>query len=270
MALDKITTGIINDDAVTAAKIVAGAVGTSEIADGTVVAADIAANSVGTSEIADSVTLVTPNLGTPSAGVATNLTSIPAANLSGTITSGTQDAITRLGTVTVGNLSNTAIVYPAGHIVNSWIYSHNFSASDSMALSNVFSVIDYGGTGQAMQITGITATEGNILHITANPGNIRQDYSNSYVTDVGFRIDTSDFITLDVFYLIQSGSSANRQQIKANASTGMVYTVPASFTNKTISCRAAHQSSAPGVHNIEHYNVVTNFSISMVIYEIQQ
>ena len=51
MALDKITTGIINDDAVTAAKIVAGAVGTSEIADGTVVAADIGADAVGISEL---------------------------------------------------------------------------------------------------------------------------------------------------------------------------------------------------------------------------
>ena len=53
MALDKITTAIIADDAVTAAKIVAGAVGTSEIADGTVVAADIAADAIGASELAD-------------------------------------------------------------------------------------------------------------------------------------------------------------------------------------------------------------------------
>jgi len=46
-----------------------------------------------------------------------NLTALPAANLSGTITSATQDAITRLGTVTSGNLSNSAIVYPAGHVI---------------------------------------------------------------------------------------------------------------------------------------------------------
>jgi hypothetical protein len=111
MALDKITTGIINDDAVTAAKIVAGAVGTSEIADGTVVAADIAANSVGTSEIADSVTLVTPNIGTPSAGVVTNLSGVLPSGVTG------GSGLTALGTVTAGNLSNTAIVYPAGHIV---------------------------------------------------------------------------------------------------------------------------------------------------------
>ena len=41
MALDKITRGIIADDAIDATKIEANAVGTSEIADGTVVAADI-------------------------------------------------------------------------------------------------------------------------------------------------------------------------------------------------------------------------------------
>ena len=34
-----------------------------------------------------------------------------------TLGNSTQDNITRLGTVTAGNLSNTAIVYPSGHII---------------------------------------------------------------------------------------------------------------------------------------------------------
>ena len=46
MALDKITRGIIADDAIDATKIEANAVGTSEIADGTVVAADVADNTI--------------------------------------------------------------------------------------------------------------------------------------------------------------------------------------------------------------------------------
>ena len=53
MALSQIKTTGIADDAITAALIVAGAVGTSEIADGTVVAADIAANSIDSSELID-------------------------------------------------------------------------------------------------------------------------------------------------------------------------------------------------------------------------
>ncbi len=44
MALDKITTAIIADDAVTAAKIPAGAVGTTEIAASAVTAAKVAAD----------------------------------------------------------------------------------------------------------------------------------------------------------------------------------------------------------------------------------
>ena len=40
-------------------------------------------------------------------------------NLTGTLATGVQDNITRLGTVTVGNLSNTAIVYPTGHVIGS-------------------------------------------------------------------------------------------------------------------------------------------------------
>jgi len=67
----------------------------ADIPDGIVTAADLAPDSVGTSEIADSVTLVTPNL----------------------------------GTVASGNLSNTAIVYPAGHILQHLTKSKYFTSS---------------------------------------------------------------------------------------------------------------------------------------------
>ena len=72
MALDKIKTAMIEDDAVTAAKIPAGAVGTSEIADGTVVAADIGADAVGTTELANDVTISTSgNIATTGSGTLT-------------------------------------------------------------------------------------------------------------------------------------------------------------------------------------------------------
>ena len=58
MALDKITTDIIADDAVTAAKIVAGAV-----------EADIRADAIGTAEIANDVTISTSgNISTTGTG----------------------------------------------------------------------------------------------------------------------------------------------------------------------------------------------------------
>ena len=37
-----------------------------------------------------------------------------------TLANAVQDNVTRLGTVTTGNISNSAIVYPAGHITNAW------------------------------------------------------------------------------------------------------------------------------------------------------
>jgi len=52
--------------------------------------------------------------------IASTVTGAPAlalTNATGTMPTGTQDNITRLGTVTAGNLSNSAIVYPDGHII---------------------------------------------------------------------------------------------------------------------------------------------------------
>ena len=63
--------------------------------------------------------LVTPNLGTPSAGTMTNVTGIPAAQVGGVLPVGVTggSGLTALGTVTSANLSNTAIVYPTGHVI---------------------------------------------------------------------------------------------------------------------------------------------------------
>ena len=59
---------------------------------------------------------VTNVTGVLPAGV-TGSPTIALTNATGTMPTGTQDNITRLGTVTAGNLSNTAIVYPAGHVI---------------------------------------------------------------------------------------------------------------------------------------------------------
>ena len=82
------------------------AIATADLADNSVTTAKIAADAITTAEIADSVTLVTPNIGTPSAGVVTNLSGVLPAGVTG------GSGLTALGTVTAGNLANTAIVYP--------------------------------------------------------------------------------------------------------------------------------------------------------------
>jgi hypothetical protein len=57
MSITQVTTDGISDDALTAAKIAAGAVGTTEIADDAITVAKIAAGAVGTTEIASGVSI---------------------------------------------------------------------------------------------------------------------------------------------------------------------------------------------------------------------
>ena len=84
MALDKITTDIIADDAVTAAKIVAGAV-----------EADIRADAIGTAEIANDVTISTSgNIATTGSGT---LTVAGTSTLNGDVTMATTKKIKQKG-----------------------------------------------------------------------------------------------------------------------------------------------------------------------------
>lgn len=60
--------------------------------------------------------LTTPALGTPSAGVVTNLSGVLPSGVTG------GSGITALGTVASGNLEHADIVYPTGHIVKTQQY----------------------------------------------------------------------------------------------------------------------------------------------------
>ena len=58
--------------------------------------------------------LGTTTVMTESSGV---ISDIPAAGVTGTLPNAVQDNVTRLGTVTAGDISHADIVYPAGHII---------------------------------------------------------------------------------------------------------------------------------------------------------
>jgi len=137
MAIDQITTGIIKDDAVTAAKIPAGAVvadvgtggiATANLADDAVTAAKIADNAVGAAAIADDA------IGTA------QLAGDVAISTSGNIaTSGT-------GTLTVAGASNfasiatgtlaSAVVFPSGHVLQTkYLYGPNQASVTSTSTS---------------------------------------------------------------------------------------------------------------------------------------
>jgi hypothetical protein len=89
-----------------------------------------------------------------------------------TLGNSTQDNITRLGTVTAGNLSNSAIVYPSGHIV---------------AVTSHTSTADFGISGGTVELETdsnditVSCTAGNHLHITISGGYVFGSGSGFYI-----------------------------------------------------------------------------------------
>tara|TARA_R110000803_G_scaffold62829_1_gene123277 strand:- start:726 stop:1415 length:690 start_codon:yes stop_codon:yes gene_type:complete len=86
----------------------------------------------------DNPTFVAPTftgaavLGTPASGVVTNLSGVlPAA-----VTGGS--GLTALGTVTAGNLANTSIVYPVGHVIQTVIPTPNTTVTNFGSGANTY------------------------------------------------------------------------------------------------------------------------------------
>ena len=199
--------------------------------------------------------------GTDEPAMGSTVTGIPAAGVTGVLPSAVTggSGLTALGTVTAGNLSNTAIVYPVGHVVNTWTKNHTLGTF-SVSIAGTWANVTYGGSVGLMNITGITATAGNKLFISCNPGSVRTNSDGTYATDVGLKIDTSSFTCVNVFY--------NQNYLKANGNFNMVYTVPSSFSNKTIGLWAGSAAGASMLENTVNATPVS--SISLIVQEIQQ
>ncbi len=79
-----------------------------------------------------------------------------------TLANAVQDNVTRLGTVTSGNLSNTAIVYPAGHIIQfkkaaSSANETSATQSDYVEIFGDTSITPYKTGSRIISITNIAA-----------------------------------------------------------------------------------------------------------------
>jgi hypothetical protein len=99
-------------------------------------------------------TLTTPALGTPASGVVTNLSGVLPSGVTG------GSGLTALGTVTAGNLSNTAIVYPAGHLLkvqNFVALGSNVSSSSSAFTGNAVAIANYTPNGGSNNLSYIFA-----------------------------------------------------------------------------------------------------------------
>jgi len=235
----------------------------ADIPDGIIVAADLAPDSVDSSELVDG-SIDTSHIGANQVTAAKVASDV--ATQAELDAQRTNSSITTLGTVTAGNLSNTAIVYPAGHIVNTWNWGpYNTTANASSAsLSTTLSTLNFGsGTGGDVQITGITATEGNLLHITSHVGDLYINPDGSYNTDIGPEIDGSWKITTSL-YIYQN------TQIVLPVTCTALFTVPANFTNKTIKMRGAIQGGSGVRYMTARQYSGGNHTLHLTVFEIQQ
>ena len=98
------------------------------------------------------------------------------------------------------NLQNAT--YPKGHIVNTWSWGpYSFTADATQTITSTVTTVNMGADrGGDMQITDITATEGNLLQIIAHPGDLYTSNDGSYNTDIGPEIDGTWYTSTSVYY----------------------------------------------------------------------
>ena len=161
-----LTSADIPDNSITAAKI----------SPDTIVAADLAPDSVDSSELVDG-SIDTSHIGANQVTAAKVAADV--ATQAELEAQRTDSSITTLGTVTAANLSNSAIVYPAGHVVK--VTSKVLTGS-----GNDISVANGSAYDSDANDLDVTATAGNILHIFIAGGRI---YSGTGYVAAGIRVE---------------------------------------------------------------------------------
>ena len=111
--------------------------------------------------------------GASGATMASNVTGIPAAGVTGVLPAGVTggSGLTALGTVATGNLSNSGIVYPAGHIIQ---------AVTRVPSAATYSSTNWESTDQYVNIT-TTRLNSKMLVMWSN-GGMYKNSGNSYTT----------------------------------------------------------------------------------------
>jgi len=149
-----------------------------------------------------------------------------------------------LGTVTAGSIAGgsitSATTFPAGHVIKT--YSQVRDTHSGHDIDEAWTKIDFGGN---FDISGVTATQGNKLVMQF--GNLCYYTTGDLTYQAGVGVSTdgttaSDVLAYSGWYL---GASITTAFLPSQFS--WVYTVPANFTNKTLSVITRHQTGFPAV-----------------------
>jgi len=153
----------------------------------------------------------------------------------------------------------TNATFPAGHVIKTTTFMQNFTSHYYYTLTTSATVITFNSI--AMQITGLSATEGNKLLIWASAGDLRHVNDGTYQSSLGFIIDGT-------FYS-SHGNWYNASLVTWPTTSLMVFTVPASFTSKTISYAGSKETGSSGTHSMMARGGLTGgYTTSIIIQEI--
>ena len=172
-------------------------------------------------------------------------------------------------TLTLG--SNAS--FSSGHIIKAHYFQHTI-AHDISSNSNSFTIpadttpascVAIQLYSQTIQITGITATQNNKLIINANAGDIFATNDGTYQTNHGFLIDGTYYNCSSNYW--HQGSTYGSIPFRPM----MVFTVPASFTNKTIAASAFREAGGSGTFTIQARGATSDagYNMSMSVLEVQ-
>ena len=101
----------------------------------------------------------------------------------GTLGSTVQDNITRLGTVAAGNLSNTAIVWPAGHIIQTQVYQNTGQGSWTGTSFTTAEIVTMGTITPLFETSDILLIGSIAANASGNAANTFIDFYK-YASDV--------------------------------------------------------------------------------------
>ena len=178
---------------------------------------------------------------------------------------GSIDALASNPTIALG--SNTT--FPAGHVIQTKYFHYQGGSNQSFAVpngANSSAAAAISLYGQTVQITGISATQGNRLIISANAGDLFTNFDQTHQSNLGFLIDGTYYNCSSSY-----GHHPTNEKHCIPVRPMLVFEVPANFTSKTIACAAYRETGGTGTYVIEARAATSGagYHLSMTVTEIQ-
>ena len=182
--------------------------------------------------------------------------------------SGDDEPVVASNVVYGGNVTGTissSATFPAGHVIQTKRVA--FDAAGSARTMNTSTTYTTVNLGQGnLELTGITMTEGNLCHCILAGMNMMSYTDNTYSTFIEIWDGSTARFTYEFYFDQDSG-----EYLQLPLSLNFVFSVPASFSDKTISPRIRHQTGRPsGSSFLQSRTTLNDVVYFFMVQEIQQ